>query len=205
MATVPSRPKPEAAAISERTKAALAAAKARGVKLGSARPGHWDGREDRRLAGTRLAADVEDRRDGGFGGHGGDPLRIQVVLGPSAVRLDDRRADLLRRLVAQHDDPRFGPAAQRHGRKDHAQCDQQPAEQGYPRYDAPRRNVRSDALRPFPMHSLAARSNGRRASPAVRSHAERGNERNERIERPSSVGGFFTHQGVDCGGGGEDV
>ena len=26
------------------------------VKLGSARPGHWNGREDRRLAGTRLAA-----------------------------------------------------------------------------------------------------------------------------------------------------
>lgn len=36
--------------IRERTVAALAAAKARGVLLGSARPGHWDGREDLRRA-----------------------------------------------------------------------------------------------------------------------------------------------------------
>ena len=46
----------EAKAISERTIAALAAAKARGTLLGSARAGHWQGREDRRLVGARNGA-----------------------------------------------------------------------------------------------------------------------------------------------------
>lgn len=48
----------ERRAIGERTKAALAAAKARGTKLGSARRGHWSGREDRRLAGAAKGSKV---------------------------------------------------------------------------------------------------------------------------------------------------
>jgi DNA invertase Pin-like site-specific DNA recombinase len=48
----------EAKAISDRTKTALAAAKARGTLLGSARPGHWQGREEQRLAGLEKARAV---------------------------------------------------------------------------------------------------------------------------------------------------
>ncbi len=51
----------EALAISQRTKAALAAAKARGQLLGSARPGHWDGLEEKRLAALEKARAVATR------------------------------------------------------------------------------------------------------------------------------------------------
>jgi DNA invertase Pin-like site-specific DNA recombinase len=45
----------EARRISERTKAGLAEARRCGRKLGSARPGHWKGREDARAAGLASA------------------------------------------------------------------------------------------------------------------------------------------------------
>lgn len=48
----------EARTTSDRTKAALAAAKTRGVLLGSARPGHWAGREQARLNGLAKARTV---------------------------------------------------------------------------------------------------------------------------------------------------
>jgi DNA invertase Pin-like site-specific DNA recombinase len=48
----------EAAVIGQRTRDALQQAKARGKLLGSARPGHWEGREDRRLAGAKAGAEA---------------------------------------------------------------------------------------------------------------------------------------------------
>lgn len=54
----------EALAASRRTKDALAAAKAKGKQLGSARPGHWKGREHLRgfKKGTANSAKIRSRR-----------------------------------------------------------------------------------------------------------------------------------------------
>jgi DNA invertase Pin-like site-specific DNA recombinase len=46
----------EAKMISDRTKAALRELKLKGVLLGSSRKGHWDGLEERRLAGAKSGA-----------------------------------------------------------------------------------------------------------------------------------------------------
>jgi DNA invertase Pin-like site-specific DNA recombinase len=54
----------EALATSRRTKDALAAAKAKGTLLGSARPGHWKGRENKRgwKQGAKQSARVRSQR-----------------------------------------------------------------------------------------------------------------------------------------------
>jgi len=48
----------ESRAVRERTRAALQAYRERGGKLGSARPGHWKGREHLRLAGLQRGREV---------------------------------------------------------------------------------------------------------------------------------------------------
>jgi DNA invertase Pin-like site-specific DNA recombinase len=78
----------EARRISERTKAALAAAKARGVKLGSARPGHWKGREDARARGMKAAQEAAKEHYT----RQGAPIYAKAL--PVAVEMDKGGASL---------------------------------------------------------------------------------------------------------------
>ena len=79
----------EAKAISARTKAALQAAKARGVFLGSSRPGHWEGREERRMEGqkraTERAASLKRKQ---YGEHAGEVIPLVEVLANKGYSLN---------------------------------------------------------------------------------------------------------------------
>ena len=76
----------EAKAISTRTKDALKAAKVRGVKLGSARPGHWDGREH--LRGCAKATKVAARK------HAEKARAEYKFLVPTLIRMRDEGQSL---------------------------------------------------------------------------------------------------------------
>ncbi len=74
--------------ISDHTKAMLRAAKKRGVKLGSAREGHWDGREDRRREGARK----------------GLPVAVQAAAKARMKKAAEAYSGLLPRIAAMRDE-----------------------------------------------------------------------------------------------------
>jgi DNA invertase Pin-like site-specific DNA recombinase len=74
--------------ISARTKAGLIAAKERGVKLGSARDGHWEGREDRRREGARK----------------GLPAAVQAAAKARAAKAQQAYSGLLPGIVKMRDE-----------------------------------------------------------------------------------------------------
>jgi DNA invertase Pin-like site-specific DNA recombinase len=77
--------------VSERIKAALQAAKERGVKLGSAREGHWEGREDRRREGARK----------------GLPIATKAAAEARMIKALDAYQSLLPRIIKMRNEERL--------------------------------------------------------------------------------------------------
>lgn len=77
--------------ISGRIKAALQAAKAQGVKLGSAREGHWNGRESRRREGARI----------------GLPMAVKAAAEARMIQALDAYSVLLPRIVKMREEERL--------------------------------------------------------------------------------------------------
>ena len=97
----------EAKAISERTKAALAAAKRRGVLLGSARPGHWDGKESmRRAGGKRGTRRASELRTHAAKEHNSMAVTVAATLRLAGTSWQDVAGELNRRgLVTRRGNP----------------------------------------------------------------------------------------------------
>jgi DNA invertase Pin-like site-specific DNA recombinase len=87
----------EARATSERTKVALAVAKQRGVLLGSSRPGHWKGKEAKRLAGSRRGVKrAAERRTQAAREHNGMAVAEALRLREAGLSWYDVAAELNR-------------------------------------------------------------------------------------------------------------
>jgi DNA invertase Pin-like site-specific DNA recombinase len=81
----------ESTRVSEQIRAGLQAAKERGVKLGSAREGHWDGREDRRREGARK----------------GLPIAVKAAAEARMIKALNAYSALLPRIVNMRDEEKL--------------------------------------------------------------------------------------------------